>query len=69
MSNVSKSVEISLDITERELFENAIRKCKKLAHDCAMQGVLADDCMIFECLVCEYDSNGGKLPVCIEVEE
>ena len=69
MSNVSKSVVISLDVTERELLEKSIRKCKELAHDYNMEGILADDCMIFELLVREYDSNGGRMPTCIKVEE
>ncbi len=69
MSNINKIVEINLDATEKELLEKAIRKCKELAHDCNMQDVFVDDCMIFECLVCEYDTNGGQLPTCIEVEE
>ncbi len=69
MSSVSKSVEISLDAEDREMLEKAIKKCKEIAHDCCIYGVLADDCMIFECLTNNYESNHGKLSVAIDIEE
>ena len=69
MSSVSKSVEINLDAEERELLEKAIKKCKEIAQNCAMEDVFMEESMIFECLVNDYNSNHGHLAAQIEVEE
>ncbi len=69
MSSVSKSVEISLNAEERELLEKAIVKCKEIAHDCNMEEIFVDESMIFDCLVNNYTSNGGKLAAYIHIEE
>lgn len=68
MSSVSKSIEISLDAEDRELLEKAIAKFKKIAHDCSMH-VYADECSVFECLINDYNSNGGKLSAYIDYVE
>ena len=69
MSSVSKSVEINLDAEERELLEKAIAKCKEISNNCIDESLYLDAIMVFECLVNDYDSNGGKLSAQIEVEE
>ncbi len=69
MSVVSKSVEISLDAEERELLEKAILKCKEIAKDCIDEGLFMDTDMIFQCLLGDWKSNGGKLSAQVDIEE
>ncbi len=69
MINVSKSIELSLDAEERELFEKAIVKCKEIVRKCYMEEIFEDESMIFDCLVNNYTSNGGKLAAYIHIEE
>ncbi len=69
MSSVSKSYEIELDKDDRELLEKAIAKCKKIAHDCCIEGLLVDYFTVFECLCDDYKSNHGQLAAYIDIQE
>lgn len=69
MSSINKSIEINLNVGERELFENAIRMCKEIAQKCIMEDVFIDESALFECLVDDYNSNHGHLAAQIEVIE
>lgn len=69
MSVVSKSVEISLDAEERELLEKAIKKCKEISKDCIDEGLYMDTDMVFQCLLEDWKSNGGKLSAQVDIEE
>lgn len=69
MSSVSKSYEIELDKDDRELLEKAIAKCKKIAHDCCIEGLAVFDVSVFECLCDDYESNHGHLAAHIDIQE
>lgn len=69
MSSVSKTVEINLNAEERELLEKAITKCKEIASQCNIEGIITCDDSVFECLSENFAENNGKLSAYIDIEE